>query len=281
MKAFAFLIERISSIILYWAVTLWAAAFFLPAHAQEGPQALTPGFWAPALFQHQDFGSERDGYPIQFGDDGHGEMTVYHWSESDVEESRSYHGYFWQYPTQDALGIVFEVVGTEALSRALFMTPAGCELVDGNQFTLALDPEGRHPIVSVQRLALSTGFGVIDAVVPAENGEVDWQSLPQDGRRFFRTWNRPPHLTSQPPDIDGIVLRYEPQGGFALDGKSGRGNTPHHWNLLAYQLKPLDVSSTVFTAHPAKPLDWRCGGGFTDLSATVEEFSRRLSDANP
>ncbi|HEY7905580.1 MAG TPA: hypothetical protein VIC53_01520, partial [Wenzhouxiangella sp.] len=170
MKALVFLSERISSFTLVWAVTFWVAAFLLsPVHAEEEPHVSTPGFWSPVVLQHQDFGSEQDGYPVQFGDDGHGEMTVYQWSESHIEESLSYHGYFWQYPTQDALGIVFEVTGTEALSRALFMSPAGCELVDGEQFTLALDPEGRHPIVSVQSLALSTGFGVIDAVVPAEN----------------------------------------------------------------------------------------------------------------
>lgn len=271
METFDSMIERIASITFFRAATFWVAVILSPAHAEEIP-IHSAGFWAPVLIQHQDFGSEKDGYPVEFGDDGNGEMSLYQWSEASEETSSQYHGYFWQYPTGNALGIAFEVVGTETLSRALLMGPQGCQLIDGGEFTLALDPEGRHPIVGVQSLALSTGFGVIDAVMPAEDGVVDWQSLPQDGRRFFRTWNNPPHLKSQPPDIDGVVLRYEPQGGFALSGKSGRGNTPHHWNLLAYQLKPLDTQASGFTTHDATPLDWPCASAFGSLSDTFAEL---------
>lgn len=270
METLGGMIEHVATIPFFRTAILWVAVILSPVHAEEAP-INSAGFWAPVLIQHQDFGSEKDGYPVEFGDDGNGEISLYHWSESSPETSSQYHGYFWQYPSGDALGIAFEVVGTETFSRALLMGPHGCQLIDGGEFTLALDPEGRHPIVGVQSLALSTGFGVIDAEMPAEDGVVDWQSLPQDGRRFFRTWNNPPHLMRQPPDIDGVVLRYEPQGGFALRGKSGRGNTPHHWNLLAYQLKPLDTDAAEFTAHEAKPLNWACASAFENLSANFQE----------
>ncbi len=255
------------SVLSTGAAIITMVAFSFLVHAQTDEDGLAQ-YWAPVLLQHQDFAREKDGYPVAFGDSGNGEFTVYSWtlsvSELDGAPETAYLGYFWQYPTEDALAVVLKVSGRERLIQALFMGPSQCEPVSGEAFTLAIDPEGRHPIMSVQTLTLSTGFGVIEKVVPEVNGEVDWLDLPQDGRRFFRTWNNPPHLTSMPPDIDGIVLRYEPQGGFALGGKSGRGNTPHHWNLLAYQLNPLDIDEPAFIGHPSQPTQWPCAAVFED-----------------
>lgn len=244
------------------AVTALVAALSISAKAAE------PSDWAPVLLQHQDFDGEVGGYPVPFGDDGMGEMTLYQWSERSSDSSVSWFGYFWQYRSERALAVALEITNDQ-LSAALFMGPQQCERVAGEAFTLADDPAGQHPIMAIQNLTLSSGFGVIYEKVPVENGRVDWTDLPQDGRRFYRTWNAPPHLYNSPPDIDGVVLRYEPQGGYtqALSGggTSGRGNTPHHWNLLAYTLKPLGPERTKLKDHPAAPLDWPCAEAFNDL----------------
>lgn len=259
--------KGLSSLIASWAAISVMAAFSLSAQATELKSPLA-GFWAPVLLQHQDFGREKDGYPVPFGDPGNGEFTLYTWhaasSKVDNHPQTTRLGYFWQYATEDALGVVLEVSGREKLVEAVFMGPSQCETIPGEALTHAIDPEGRHPIMSVQGLSLSTGFGVIEGVVPAVDGEVDWLQLPQDGRRFFRTWNNPPHLRQMPPDIDGIVIRYEPQGGYALGNKSGRGNTPHHWNLLAYQLQPLDTTAPEFVNHSSQPTQWPCSAAFFD-----------------
>jgi len=254
--------QRLSLRLGIGAATFWVAAFFVSAKADE------PSQWAPVLLQHQDFDGELGGYPVPFGDDGMGEMTLYHWSESSPETNTVWFGYFWQYRSESALAVALEITDSR-LSNVILMGPEQCERVAGDAFTLAHDPEGQHPIMSVQNLVLSSGFGVISEKVPVENGRVDWTDLPQDGRRFFRTWNAPPHLYHNPPDIDGVVLRYEPQGGYSQalsgGGTGGRGNTPHHWNLLAYTLKPLGPQRASLVDHPAAPMSWPCARAFDDL----------------
>ncbi len=67
---------------------------------------------------------------------------------------------------------------------------------------------------------------------------IDWRNVPARGDQYDRQWNRQLHLTSA-PSRDGIIFRYEGGHRYLPRKQKGRGNSAHHWNLLAYAINEI------------------------------------------
>jgi hypothetical protein len=236
-------------------------------------------YWAPVIVQHQDRGLI-ESYPVPLGDDGDGEFTLYAWEDSDETHLRL--GYFWQYSTGDALAVVLELErrdeDRDRLAGALLAGPEACRWVDADHLRTVQDAVGRHPLVSVRDGTPSAGLGDLAAVLP-EQGVIDWSDVPQAGRSYPRAWQDQAHLPRGTPASDGVVLRHEPEGGYRQAGRRGRGNMPHHWNLLAYRLRNLERDADALRSHPAEPMSWPCAGVFEDAGAALAE--RRPGNDSP
>ena len=71
-----------------------------------------------------------------------------------------------------------------------------------------------------------------------QEGLIDWRNVPARGDQFDRQWRRQLHLTTAPAR-DGIIFRYEGGHRYLPRRQKGRGNSAHHWNLLAYAINEI------------------------------------------
>jgi len=226
--------------------------------------------WAPVVIQHQ---GERlsESFPVAFGDDGHGEFTVYTWRAGDA--GRRWFGYLWQYVSGAALSVVVEIEARNRdgprIAGALLAGPESCRWAAGETLRRVRDAAGVHPVFSVRAKRLGTGLGDLEPALPG-GGVIDWSGVAMNGRQFPRAWQRQQHLVSGTPATFGIVLRHEPAGGYRQAGRSGQGNTPHHWNLLAYRLSEIGPGDPRLRDHPGRPLDWPCADIFADPGGAVD-----------
>lgn len=76
---------------------------------------------------------------------------------------------------------------------------------------------------------------------------IDWRGLPARGEAYDRQWKRQLHF-SEVPERDGIVFRYEGGHKYLPHRQTGRGNSAHHWNLLAYNIIPQAFEELVARA---------------------------------
>ena len=71
-----------------------------------------------------------------------------------------------------------------------------------------------------------------------QEGLIDWSNVPARGDQFDRQWRRQLHLTTAPAR-DGMIFRYEGGHRYLPRKQRGRGNSAHHWNLLAYAINEI------------------------------------------
>jgi len=145
--------------------------------------------------------------------------------------------YQWSEPRSGTMRSVVTAVDADgALAGVLLQDQAGgaCRYLDRPQLVVAEDRYGRHPLITSDRPGLGVIVGEVPAWVPGST--IDWRAVPEIGRGFERTWQAQAHLPTV-PQSDGVMFRYERTGSFRSSGRPGRGNSPHHWNLLAYALE--------------------------------------------
>ena len=116
----------------------------------------------------------------------------------------------------------------------VFISRGGDECVwaDAKDMLFVTDQFGHHPVISTagNEWAVVQGQDNVAGLFGA-----DWSDVPLKGASFRRNWKQHPHLSDNTPARDAVIFRFE--GGHKFIPKnSGRGNTPHHWNLLAYAL---------------------------------------------
>ena len=125
------------------------------------------------------------------------------------------------------------VVDDERPGAWLADRDGSCTYYPPGDLVLIRDDRGLHPLLVIDegRVAPNLNTG------PRwRAGDViDWRGVPEKGEHFERTWRSQPHLANT-PDSDAVFFRYEGGKRFQPSGRSGRGNSPHHWNLLAYTL---------------------------------------------
>ena len=118
----------------------------------------------------------------------------------------------------------------------------GCAWTSAQDAYLVSDPFGQHPMLTSNRSQWDTS---LSAEFASLSGRVhDWSTVPARGEAFYRQWRSQEHLV-EVPHRDGLVFRYEGGGRYQPRAQKGRGNSAHHWNLLAYDLEMAAVSSAT------------------------------------
>ena len=77
-----------------------------------------------------------------------------------------------------------------------------------------------------------------------QEGLIDWRNVPARGDQYDRQWKRQLHLIRSPAR-DGIIFRYEGGHRYLPRRQKGRGNSAHHWNLLAYAINEIPETEAI------------------------------------
>jgi hypothetical protein len=191
---------------------------------------------APVIINHFGRGKSGilDGYPQDANGTSSGEFTLYHWQQERGETTSL--GYRWMSNGGHTYAVLLQLSSDRRIETLLLEDDEGCRRVAASEVGFMRDPVGYHPVLSIIDGRLSAGYGDLSAIL---SREIDWRDLAFSGTRFPRQWRQQAHLDGVTPESFGIVMRYEPTGGYRQGQKRGQGNTPHHWNLLAYKLEPL------------------------------------------
>lgn len=135
------------------------------------------------------------------------------------------------------------------------------------------DAFGVHPLL------VDNGGSSWESILPAkffgvsESRRINWSSVPARGDQFDRQWKSQMHLVES-PHRDGIIFRYEGGLRYLPRAQRGRGNSAHHWNLLAYALVDVAPESDGFRIQPCAsqlargifPQEW------------IEQYRNRFSE---
>lgn len=135
---------------------------------------------------------------------------------------------------------------------------AECLWVRAEEAYVVVDQFGMHPMLTTDGTAWRTALTAEFANLEDKNH--DWLGVPARGDAFFRQWRSQEHLV-EVPFRDGLVFRYEGGTRYQPRGLRGRGNSAHHWNLLAYDLELSDddgAPNSCFSRAAASVfnLDW-------------------------
>ena len=117
-----------------------------------------------------------------------------------------------------------------------------CDWISDEKAYVAVDPFGQHPMLTSDG---SQWAASITADFANSDGRShDWSAVPARGEAFFRQWRSQEHL-NEVPHRDGLVFRYEGGNQYQPRAQRGRGNSAHHWNLLAYGLERVSTPTRL------------------------------------
>ncbi len=206
------------------------------------------------------------GYPQGADGTSAGEFTLYQWQKK--RGKFTYLGYSWSSNAGHAYTTLLQLSSDGRVEALLLADDKGCRMEGADDIGFMRDPVGYHPVVSIIDGRLSTDYGDLTAILAKE---IDWRDLPLSGTRFPRPWRNQAHLDGVTPESFGIVMRYEPTGGYRQGYKGGQGNTPHHWNLLAYMLKPLQPDDN--SVNKSAVMSSRCGDLLNQPGVAFRSFT--------
>ena len=142
------------------------------------------------------------------------------------------------------LNVTSVFAGSNWLGMFLVGLDGECRWQTAESMWVVEDAFGSHPVL-VDRAA-----GLWESLQPApffgvsRERLIDWRPVPARGDQFDRQWKSQLHLIDAPAR-DGIVFRYEGGHRYLPRVQKGRGNSAHHWNLLAYDIIELPTSSAM------------------------------------
>ena len=122
-----------------------------------------------------------------------------------------------------------------------------CVWMPAEELWVVTDDFGTHPLLGsiAGRDWVSQEFAQLQGSDGV--GAVDWRAMPARGDQFDRQWQSQLHIPD-PPARDGIIFRYEGGHRYSALARSGRGNSAHHWNLLAYAIEVRDADAFMIDA---------------------------------
>lgn len=146
-----------------------------------------------------------------------------------------------------AIGVEVGVTSVFAAGEWLgfFLTSGSgseCDWISDEKAYIAVDPFGQHPMLT------SDGYQWAASITAdfanSDGRSHDWSAVPARGEAFFRQWRSQEHL-NEVPHRDGLVFRYEGGNQYQPRAQKGRGNSAHHWNLLAYGLERVSTPARL------------------------------------
>lgn len=144
-----------------------------------------------------------------------------------------------------AIEFVSVFVGEEWLGIFLAQNDGDCEWWAAEDLWAVQDDFGFHPLVGSIEGQPWTSRLFADFYGQSNDSQlIDWRGLPARGEAYDRQWKRQLHF-NEVPERDGIVFRYEGGHKYLPHRQSGRGNSAHHWNLLAYNIVPQNFEELV------------------------------------
>jgi hypothetical protein len=117
-----------------------------------------------------------------------------------------------------------------------------CQWLEIDELWSVTDDFGVHPMLGSVAGGAWQSTAFADFVGRSGPRSFDWRAIPARGDGFDRQWKAQLHISS-PPATDGIVFRYEDGLRYLSRTQGGRGNSAHHWNLLAYDISVVDVEA--------------------------------------
>lgn len=135
-----------------------------------------------------------------------------------------------------AIEFVSVFVGEEWLGIFLAQNDRDCEWWAAEDLWAVQDDFGVHPLIgSIEGQPWTSRLFADFHGQSSDLRSIDWRGLPARGEAYDRQWKRQLHF-SEVPERDGILFRYEGGHKYLPHRQSGRGNSAHHWNLLAYNI---------------------------------------------
>ena len=122
-----------------------------------------------------------------------------------------------------------------------------CAWMSADEMWVITDDFGIHPLLGSVEGAGWVSEQFAELFGSDGSGAIDWRGMPARGDQFDRQWQSQLHLVD-PPARDGIVFRYEGGHRYAARPQRGRGNSAHHWNLLAYGLDTREADQFMIGA---------------------------------
>ena len=123
--------------------------------------------------------------------------------------------------------------------------PAGeCHWQPAESLWVVDDAFGSHPLLVDRGAGRWESILVAPFIGVKQERLIDWRNVPARGDQFDRLWKKQLHLEGAPAR-DGIVFRYEGGHRYLPRPQGGRGNSAHHWNLLAYAIEYIPAESIM------------------------------------
>ena len=145
----------------------------------------------------------------------------------------------------------------------LFVSESGdsCYWLAADSLWAVTDDFGRHPLLGSVQGAMWTSQEFAQFAGSDDLREINWMGMPARGDAYDRQWKRQLHLDDV-PHRDGIVFRYEGGHKYLPRREPGRGNSAHHWNLLAYAIE--EAESVIFLENSSPCMQLLARGEFSE-----------------